>query len=270
MTRKSKASPPSATVLATSPVIQPDGKIEINDVMGSLKGLGFERVENIPGSTYKESSTIVIVPERTPFIHHRVVQAWQGLIAPMNQRRAFLFCCGNEVGDAYNAMIKNILADPNLSKWKYVLTLESDNLPPPDAHIRLLETIEWGNYDAVSGIYFTKGEVGMPMAFGDPEEYKRTGVLDFKPRDIREALQKGNIMDVNGVAMGAALWRMDLFREIAAPWFVTVNDVVDGKGAQCFTQDLWFCSRAKAAGKRFAVDLRVKVGHLDISSGVVY
>jgi hypothetical protein len=77
-------------------------------------------------------------------------------------------------------------------------------------------------------------------------------------------------MPVCGIAMGCALWRMDLFRDIPPPWFVTVADVVPGKGIQGFTQDLFFCQKAVLAGKRFAVDMRVKVGHLDINTGHVY
>jgi hypothetical protein len=237
---------------------------------GVLDGLGFERVQIIPGSTYLDNSTVVVVPGRDQMVHHRVVAAWQGLIAPMNQKRAFLFAMGHEVGKAYDSMIANILANPELAKWKYVLTLETDNLPPADAHIRMLETIEWGKYDAVSGIYFTKGDLNMPQAYGDPEEFKRTGVLDFKPRDVRQALAAGTVLEVNGIAMGCALWRMDLFREIPPPWFVTVADVVEGKGILCFTQDLNFCAKAKHAGKRFSVDLRVRVGHLDVVSNVLY
>jgi hypothetical protein len=231
-----------------------------------LAGLGFERITHLPGSTYRDSSTIVVVPTRGK-IDHRVVQSWQGLIAPMNQKRAFLYAVGDEVGHAYNAMIKNVLDNPDLSTWKYILTLEDDNLPPPDAHIRLLESIAAGGYDAVSGLYFTKGEgLNMPMAYGDPASPS----FDFRPRDVREALKHGTLMPVNGIAMGCALWKVDLFREVPAPWFVTVADVVDG-GAQCFTQDLHFCQRAvRNHGKRFAVDMRVKVGHLDTSSGEVY
>lgn len=234
-----------------------------------LDGLGFERIQLINGSTYKDNSTAIIIPTRG-MIHHRVVAAWQQLIAPMNQKRAIFFASGHEVGKAYDAVISNILANPELAKWKYLMTLEDDNLPPGDAHIRLLETIEWGNYDAVSGIYFTKGDIGMPMAYGDPAEFVNTGVLDFKPRDVRAALANGNIMDVNGIAMGCAVWRMEMFRELPPPWFVTVADVIPDKGPQCFTQDLYFCERAKRAGKRFAVDFRVKVGHMDINTGVVY
>ena len=241
------------------------------DVAEQMKspGLGFDRVELVAGSSYKDSSTVIVIPTRG-MIHHKVVQSWQSLIAPMNQKRAILFATGHEVGHAYNNMIQGILSNPELAKWKYLMTLEDDNIQPPDAHIRLLETIEWGKYDAVSGIYFTKGPINQPMAYGDPAEYARTGVLDFKPRDVRDALKSGTVMEVCGIAMGCALWRMDLFREIPPPWFVTVADVVPDKGVQCFTQDLHFCQRAKLAAKRFAVDLRVRVGHLDVNDGTVY
>lgn len=241
----------------------------VSEVVTQLEGLGFERIESHHGSTYRDSSTVVIVPTRG-MIHHRVVQSWQAMIAPMNQKRAFLFVSGDEVGQAYDRMIKHILADKNLSQWKYVLTLEDDNVQPADAHIRLLESIDLGPFDAVSGIYFTKGDINMPMAYGDPAEYARTGIIDFRPRDVRECLASGQVMEVNGIAMGCSLYRMDLFRQIEPPWFVTLADVIPDKGSACMTQDLYFCERAKRVGKRFAVDMRVRVGHLDTSSGTVY
>jgi hypothetical protein len=248
-----------------------NGMTSIADVVEQVKsaGLGFERVEHIVGSTYKDASTVIVIPTRGT-IPDVVVSKLLGLIAPMNQKRAILFASGHEVGQAYNAMIEMILAHPELSKWKYVMTLEDDNLPPPDAQIRLLESIEWGNYDAVSGLYFTKGDMNAPMAYGDPSEYARTGVLDFRPRDIREALVAGQIMPVNGIAMGCGLWRMDLFRTIPKPWYVTVSDVVEGKGVVGFTQDLFFCERAVRAGKKFATDMRVRVGHMDSATKIVY
>jgi hypothetical protein len=256
----------------------------------AVEGLGFDRIEHIHGSTYKDNSTVIVVPTRgiekhtedvhcksgnhkwcmIPAFHQKVMSAWQSLITPMNQKRAFLYTTGHEVGQAYNAMIEGILANPELAKWKYILTLEDDNVVPADAHIRLLESIEQTGYDAMSGIYFTKGDIGMPMAYGDPDEYRKTGVLDFRPRDIRGALQNGNVMEVNGIAMGCALWRISLFKEIPKPWFVTVADLIPDKGVQCFTQDLNFCEKGKKSGKRFGVDFRVKVGHLDVNSGVVY
>lgn len=246
--------------------------VSAEEATRALEGRGYETIKTLSGSTYKDSSTVVIVPTRGT-INWKVVQSWQQLISPMNQKRAFIFVVGDEVGHAYNNAIKNILADPELSKWKYILTLEDDNLVPVDAHVRLLESINQYGFDAVSGIYFTKGDINMPMAYGNPEEYNTTGVLDFKPRNILEALQHGQVMEVNGIAMGCSLYRMDLFREIQAPWFVSVSDVVseDGKqGVGMMTQDLYFCQNARRAGKRFGVDMRVRVGHLDINTGMVY
>lgn len=228
-----------------------------------MTGLGFERIKHIKGSTYKDNSTVVIVPTRG-MIPHRVVNAWQVMLSPMNAKKAFLYASGHEVGHAYNQLIKNILADPELSKWKYVMTMEDDNLPPPDAHIRLLETIDAGRWDAVSGLYFTKGEYNMPMAYGDPS----TG-WDMRPRDVREALANGHVMPVNGIAMGCAIWRMDLFKQIPKPWFVSVSDIFPD-GVKAYTQDLYFCERAIKSGKKFAVDMRVRVGHMDVNTGEVY
>ncbi len=261
---------------------------------------GFEAIKHIPGSTFKDSSTIIIVPTRgiekhkanersaTPeeqkrceggdhfrcfvdAVPRKVVQAWQSLIAPMNQKRAFFYTDGHEVGKAYDAMVSNILQDPNLSKWKYIMTLEDDNVPPADAHIRLLESIEATGFDAMSGIYFTKGSINMPMAYGDPVKYRQTGELDFTPRDIQAHLQRGeNVIEVNGIAMGCALWRMDLFKKMPQPWFVSVADIIHGKGTIGYTQDLYFCKLARQHGRRFGVDLRVKVGHMDKETGKVY
>jgi hypothetical protein len=187
----------------------------------------------------------------------------------MNHKRSMMFCVGDEVGVAYDNLISAILADKELSTYRYVMTVESDNIVPPDAQRRLTETIEAGMYDAVSGLYFTKGQINMPMAYGDPAHFAATGELEFRPRDVAACLAAGQVMPVNGIAMGCALWRMDLFRAMPKPWFVTVNDIVDGQ-AMGFTQDLWFCKQARMKGYRFAVDCRVKVGHIDVNTGEVY
>jgi len=241
----------------------------VDQAINDLKMLGFERIEKLDGATFKDCSTVIVCPTRGQ-IDSRVVAAWQNLIAPMNQKRAFLFARGHEVGRAYNELVQFILAHPGFQDWKYLLTVEDDNLQPPDAHIRLLESIELGPFDGVSGLYFTKGDINMPMAYGDPNKFASTGVLEFTPRDVADCVRAGRVMEVNGIAMGCSLYRMSLFREIPPPWFVTVADIVPGKGAMGFTQDLNFCSQAKRIGKRFAVDCRVRVGHLDVNTGTVY
>ena len=229
--------------------------------LDTSKFLGFERVEHVKKTSYQDSSMVIIIPCRTPHLHVKVVQAIQSLQWPMNQRRAMFFVTGAEVGKAYDDQLAAVLDHPELGKWRYLLTLEDDNIPPPDAVTLLVEAIEAGPFDGVGGLYFLKGDFNMPQCYGDPAEYSRTGVADFRPRDVASAIKQGAIVPCNGIAMGCSLYRMSAFRDIPRPWFKTNTSN---------TQDLFFCSKALGAGKRFACDTRCRVGHLDTVSGVIY
>lgn len=251
--------------------------MDVKDVLERDRKLGFERLDLLEGATFSDTSTLIITPLRSEQgkeekIHRKVVESWERLIGPMNGRRAKFYPVGHEVGHAYNEMIKVIIGHPVLSKYKYVLSAESDNVPPADGHLKLIETINMkaGPFDAVGGLYFTKGALNMPMAYGNPKSLVDSGTIDFRPRDVCEALKTGNVMEVNGLGMGFTLWRMDLFREFSPPWFVTLQEVIPSMGLACMTQDLYFCERLRRAGKRLAVDLRVAVGHIDTETGEMY
>ena len=253
------------------PTKKQDPMLSADAARASMDGLGFTRITHMKDGSFKDCKTIVIVPTRK-MVHKRVVERWQNLIAPMNEARAFFLVEGHEVADAYNKAVQQILDDPGYSRFKYILTLEDDNLPPPDAHVRLLESINELKLDAVSGLYYTKGEINMPQAYGDPTQFAVWGDLEFRPRPasvISAATQQGGVVPVNGIAMGCALWRLQMFKDLPGPWFKTMSDVVNGQPVG-HTQDLYFCRRAVLAGKRFGVDCRVKVGHLDINTGEVY
>lgn len=245
------------------------GMMGIAEVETNLCG-SFDRIETIHKSTYEDNSTVILCPTRGA-IHYKIVQAWQHLISPMNQKRAFLFCAGAEVADAYNTMVHNVLAHPDLSRWRYILCVEDDNLLPPDAHIRLLEAMRDNpEADGVGGLYFTKGDAGMPLALGDPRKFNESGELDFAPVDLAPAVQEGRrYVEVNGLPQGCTLFKMELFRYVPEPWFNSFSDITPF-GAASFTQDLKFADRARRLGKRFFLDLRVKVGHLDVQTGIVY
>ncbi|MGH2621610.1 MAG: hypothetical protein ACRDHG_13745, partial [Anaerolineales bacterium] len=149
------------------------------------------------GGSYRNQSTVCIIPSLGA-IHPKVVGAWMAMLTPMNQKFLRLWPMNMEIGDAYSSTIEGILADPELSKWKYVLTLETDNIPPPDGLIRLLETIEGGvdgrKYDVVGSLYWTKGHGGQPMIYGNPGEFP----LSFVPQvPVPNAIQP-----CHGLGMG--------------------------------------------------------------------
>ena len=210
--------------------------------------------------SYRDLSTIIICPTRG-MIPARIVQSWMGLMRPMNQKCVGpLFAIGMEVAEAYNATIASILANPDLASWKYILTIEEDNAPPQDGLLKLYEGMD--QYDVIGGLYWTKGEGGQPMIYGDPNVYPK----NFIPqRPQLDALQP-----CNGLGMGFTLFKMDIFKKMPAPWFKTMQEVIPGVGAKAYTQDLWHFEQAAKYGYRFASDNRVKVGHLDTTSGVMW
>lgn len=214
------------------------------------------------GKTYRDLSTVIVCPTRG-MIPDRVVQSWMGLIKPMNQKVVGpIFFRGYEVGEAYNMAIHMVLSNPELSTWKYILTIEEDNLPPPDGLIKLYESMD--DYDVVGGLYWTKGEGGQPMIYGDPA----VEPFNFIP----QVPKPETVMPANGLGMGFNLFKMDIFRDerIPKPWFVTAQDYTPGQGVKLYTQDLYFFENAAKAGYKFACDTRVKVGHLDPAADIVW
>lgn len=212
------------------------------------------------GKAYKDLSTVCVIPTRG-VIPAAAVESWLSLMTPMNNKFLRIFVAGMEVGDAYEKAVELILSHEELSKWKYLLTLEEDNLPPADGLLKLYESICdckvlcREHYAQVAGLYWTKGEAGQPMIYGNPKE-----MLTFMPQvPIANTVQA-----CNGTGMGFTLFRLDLFRskDIEKPWFRTVQE----GGAQG-TQDLFFMGKVRKAGYRIASDNRVRVGHWSQDEG---
>jgi hypothetical protein len=215
----------------------------------------------IEGATWKQQRVIVAIPS-APMISAKVALSHWNLIFPPNQPVYRMLCLGLEVGDAYNAAIEGVLAHPELSQWEYILTLEHDNVPPPDGVVKLIETMDaHPEYACIGGLYWTKGEGGVPQIWGDPKD----PVLNFRPQPPRP----GEVVECNGTGMGFNLWRLSMFKDekLQKPWFKT-NNGLNGEGVS--TQDLHFWSEAKKHGYRCAVDCRVLVGHFDIGTGVTW
>jgi hypothetical protein len=217
-----------------------------------------QRLEN--SGSYKDLSTIIICATRG-VIPAKVVQSWMGLIRPMNQKVIGpLFAIGMEVGAAYEAMFEMVVNHPEFSKWKYILTIEEDNIPPPDGLLKLYENMD--RFDVIGGLYWTKGELGQPMIYGDP------GVM---PKNyIPQPPRPGQIQHCNGLGMGFNLFKIAMLNKIPKPWFKTLQEYDRTTGARIYTQDLYFYERAAKEGLRFACDNRVLVGHYDIDRDMIW
>lgn len=207
------------------------------------------------GKVYRDLSTVCVVPTRG-VVPARVVESWMNLMSPMNQPFVRIFVEGMEVGEAYQRAVELILDNPVLKKFKYLLTLEEDNIPPSDGLLKLYENID--KYAVVAGLYYTKGEGGQPMIYGDPK-----GLLTFNPQVPRV----NTVQECNGTGMGFTLFDMKLFKDkkIPKPWFKTVQEV-----GRVGTQDLYFMGKVRSAGYKIASDNRVKVGHYDSETRIAW
>lgn len=210
-------------------------------------------------AAWKRQRIVMLIPS-SENIPVKVYLAHLNLAFPPNNGVARIAAVGMEVGEAYSQAIENVLLHPELGQWEYILTVEHDNLPPPDGVLRLLEAMEANpKYDCIGGLYFTKGHGGVPQIWGDPKD----PVMNFRPQmpDLN-----GGLVECNGTGMGFNLWRMSMFRDkkLRRPWFVTQKK--DGIA----TQDLYAWSDFRKHGYRCAIDCSVKVGHYDQASDTTW
>ena len=214
--------------------------------------------------TWKQQRTICLLPAGKS-IDTRVYANHRTMITPPNQGFTVMACVGDEVGIAYSNMMQAILADPVLSTWEYVLTIEHDNTVPPDGLLRLMKRMDENpQFAAISGLYWTKGEGGVPQIWGDIRDPQ----VNYRP----QAPVPGELVECYGLGMGFVLHRMSMFRELKAkgvpqPWWKTRASAAEGIG----TQDLYAWGEIfRPHGYRCAVDCACLVGHLDVSTGICW
>jgi hypothetical protein len=161
---------------------------------------------------------------------------------------------GLEVGEAFSTSIAEIIAHPELGQWEFLLTIEHDNCPPADGLVKLIARMEQHpEFSCIGGLYWTKGEGGVPQIWGDPNDAQ----VNFRPQPP----VPGGLVECCGTGMGFNLWRLKMFKDerLRKPWFKTVAGA-EGVG----TQDLYFWSDARKYGYRCAIDCNVLVGHYDL------
>lgn len=216
----------------------------------------------ISDGSWKKQRIIVIIPAEYT-IPARVALSHWNLIFPPNNGVYRILAQGMEVGEAYSQAIEGILSHPELSQWEYILTIEHDNTPPFDGVVKLVERMEnHPEFDCIGGLYFTKGEGGVPQIWGDVKD----PVLNFRPQPPDP---NGGLVECCGTGMGFNLWRLSMFKDskLRKPWFKTINGV-NGPGVG--TQDLYMWTDARKYGHRCAIDCSVKVGHFDKNTGIVW
>lgn len=213
----------------------------------------------IAGATWKHQRIIVLVPSAKAIPAKVALSHWS-LIFPPNNAVYRMLCLGHEVGMAYSAGIDAVLNHPELSTWEYVLTIEHDNMPPATGVLDLIKSMQaHQEFACIGGLYWTKGEGGVPQIWGDPAD----PLLNFRPQVPRP----NTVQECCGTGMGFNLWRISMLKDknLPRPLFKTIAGA-SGVG----TQDLQFWKDARKWGYRCAVDTSVPVGHYDAERDIVW
>ena len=210
----------------------------------------------VEGGSWKKQRVALLIPAGAQ-IPTKVYLSHRSLIFPPNQAAHFMAAIGMEVGEAFSNSIAEIIAHPELGTWEYLLTIEHDNIPPPDGVVRLIQSMEkHPEYSCIGGLYWTKGYEGVPQIWGDIKD----PIQNFRPQPPDP---NGGLVECWGTGMGFNLWRLSMFKDerLRRPWFKTLTGI-EGEGVG--TQDLYFWADARKYGYRCAIDCSVRVGHYDM------
>lgn len=150
----------------------------------------------------------------------------------------------------YTHTASNTLVEGALEKCiDYIFFTENDMLLPFDIIERLYNVIQKTNLDAVSGLYFLRGDGTQPCLYMNANDkvnpYLHIPVL---------LVPENQIFTIDCCGMGCVLVKTDVFRRVKYPWF----DLKEGK----YGQDIYYYTKCKAEGIRTGVDTSITCEHL--------
>lgn len=212
-----------------------------------------ERIRLFRGQGYKDCSTVCLTLTRGT-VDIDVPMGWMQMTPIMNQKLGRVIVRGASIMEGYNNAVQKVLESEDV-RWKYILFLEDDVVVPPHTWPRLVESLEQGQYDGVSGLCWTRTYPGQPMIMGAP------GSGQYYPQ-VPQA--DGRVQPCEAIPLGCTLIKTSLFRHplLKRPWFRD-DCGLEGEPGGRTTVDIYFCHQARKLGATFAVDTGVQVAHVD-------
>lgn len=156
---------------------------------------------------------------------------------------SFEFVKGYDCARARNDIVRMALE----GGFDYIFMVDADMYVPKDALQKLLEYPT----EICLGLCPRKNtKVGKTCIY-------KIGQVNYEDAYTYYDLPKKDRVMVHGGGLACALIKMDIFKNLTYPWFryVTYQD-----GSE-LSEDLYFCSQAKANGYKIYVDTRVRCGH---------
>ena len=156
---------------------------------------------------------------------------------------SFEFVKGYDCARARNDIVRMALE----GGFDYIFMVDADMYVPKDTLQKLLEYPT----EICLGLCPRKNtRVGKTCIY-------KIGQINYEDAYTYYDLPKQDRVMVHGGGLACALIKTDIFKNLTYPWFryVTYQD-----GSE-LSEDLYFCSQAKANGYKIYVDTRVRCGH---------
>lgn len=187
---------------------------------------------------------------------------------PVNGRAVSMIVKRFEVGKARDMCVDHLLRLPEKTKPEFLFFFGDDMIPEWDGLIKLYDEMISGDWDVLTGLYYIKGEPPIPLTW-------RNDTIGWMMPGIHYKV--GEVIDVDVTGMDFTLIRTSFLQKMAEkverPFFKTGPGAFPYEDIEhiiTFTEDVYFLAKARKCEGKIGVHTGVKVGHFDISTGMIY
>lgn len=133
----------------------------------------------------------------------------------------------------------------------YIYFIDDDMLLPPDTFAKLLEGMQ--QYDILSALNYIRGYPFKIMSYKWDLSSGHKRLMNITEEDLPNPLS--GILPVNAIGTAVCLIRVNVFKQVPAPWFLT---------GPHGTEDIYMCLKAKdyAPYIRIGTHLEIITGHM--------
>lgn len=218
---------------------------ELDDLRATEKRFLENKVSDVESKYLSQGNVKMMIAVATEKKAINGLPCLEGLEFPAGVQVKVFNSFDRPVDENYNNIVQEAIND----KADYLVTVEDDTFPQPDAIVKLYELLKQNPMSAVGAWYPKKEE-------------SRQGVhIILKDGERTQLKADGGIHEVYTMAMGCSIYPVKMFTEIPYPWFKTTA---------ILSQDSFFSQLAREKGYKLLVDTSVKCKHICRITGKIF
>jgi len=167
-----------------------------------------------------------------------------------------IYHCRNQLAGGGNVQGKFQIPYEGKLKFDWQIWIDSDQVFKPYHIFQLIGL----NKDIVSGVYRTSDQKHTTIVESWDEEYFKK-YRRWRKLTIDEVLERKSPFECLSMGFGLTVVRAGVLEKLEYPWFYPEYRSLPGGGYDFSSEDVGFCSRARAAGFSLWIDPSCVIGH---------